>query len=256
MTVLAAILLFALTRAELLDRLKADPVVRLEGMVRVVGDCPEDMHREYMLPVAIRISDICSTLYRGESMRPQRFTDSPIVVHLGDVRTNLSNVAVLVTERKDRYPITKMYIPAPGFADIERIRNETVKAFYRAVKGEEIDDETALARLRAADPELRAADKYAELESWLAGEKQMKDDEHFLALMRSVLRPGVARESDVLRFASRLRIYPALSDIRFCGRFASCSFSQAVEHAAEDPRIRIAAFEKAPLVIAYGGGRG
>lgn len=256
MGVFATILLFALTRAELIERFKADPITRVDGLVQAIGDCPADMRREYLAPIAANMAGICNSLYRGERMKPIRFDLPAIIVHIGDVRTNISHIAVKVQRRDDGTRLTKMFMPSPGFADIERFRLETVKAFYRAVKGEEIDDETAIRRLHAADPDLRARDNYADLDKWLAGEPVKEDDEHFLKLMRSVIKPGYASESDVLRFASRLRLYPRTIDGFFCGRFWSCSFAEAVEYAKIDPRLRLEAYAKAPLLIAYGGGHG
>ena len=256
MGIFATILLLALTRAELIERFKADPITKVDGLVQAIGDCPADMRREYLAPVAANLADICNTLYRGERMKPVRFDLPAIVVHMGDVRTNVSTVAVKILRRDDGTRLTKMYIPSPGYADLEKLRLETIKAFYRAVKGEEIDDETAIKRLHAADPDLRAADKYMDLDKWLAGEPVKEDDEYYLKLTRSVIKPGYASESDVLRFASRLRLYPSVIDGHFCGRFWSCSFAEAVEYASIDPRLRLAAYSKAPLLIAYGGGHG
>ena len=89
---MASILVLALTRAELLDRLKAPPVTQLDGLVQVYGDCPADMRREYQLPIASYVSDICRRLYAADNMRPQKFTDPGIVVRIGDVRTNIAGV--------------------------------------------------------------------------------------------------------------------------------------------------------------------
>ena len=40
--VLASLLLLALTRAEVIDRFKAAPIVKVDGLVQVVADCPAD----------------------------------------------------------------------------------------------------------------------------------------------------------------------------------------------------------------------
>ena len=256
MVLLSAILLFALTRQEIIERFRAEPVTKVSGLVQVVADCPADMRREFQTPVAGNVAEICRTLYRGETMQPLRFDLPAIIVHIGDVRTNIANVVARPSKRDDGSSVTRIYIPSPGFADLGVLRTEVVKAFYRAVKGEELDDAAAVAKLRAADPVLRANDDYEAIERWLAGKGVAEDDEHYMKLCRSVITPGLARESDVLRFASRLRLYPPSYDAPFCGKYASCAFAEAVDFAKEDRRIRVVAFDKAPLVIAYGGGRG
>ena len=40
MPTFAAILLFALTRAEIIERLKAPPITDMDGLVQVYADCP------------------------------------------------------------------------------------------------------------------------------------------------------------------------------------------------------------------------
>ncbi len=59
----------------------------------------------------------------------------------------------------------------------------------------------------------------------------------------------------MLRFASRLRLYPKSFDAPIAGRYRDCSFADAIKLVDIDPRIRLMAYDKAPLVIAYGGGR-
>ena len=93
--------MLALTRAELLDRLKAPPVTQLDGLVQVYGDCPADMRREYQLPIASYVSDICRRLYAADNKRPQKFTDPGIVVRIGDVRTNIAEVVSRPAKRTD-----------------------------------------------------------------------------------------------------------------------------------------------------------
>ena len=82
------------------------------------------------------------------------------------------------------------------------------------------------------------------------------DDEEMIRLCRSVLVPGVARASDVLRFGDRLVLYPEYFDRPFCGKFRACTLKDAILHLKEDPRLRLHAYLKAPQVVLYGGGRG
>lgn len=256
MTMLAAALVLALTRAEIIERFRATPVTKVDGLVQVVADCPSDMRKEFQSPIAGFVSDLCRQLYRSENRKEERFESPGIVIYLGDVRTNVTDVVVRTRKRSDGSSFTRLYLPAPGHADIAKLRRESVKAFYLAVKGESLDDSAADEALRRADPAFRAEEGYARLAKWRAGEPVEGDDEQLLKLARSVLHPGVARPEDVLHFASRLYFYPEAYSSPFCGRHDSCSFRDAITLAKKDARIRFLAYVKAPQVVAFGGGRG
>ena len=249
MPLVAAIFLFALTRAEIIERMRAPVVTQAEGLVQVFASCPEDMRREYQMPIASFASETVNRLYQSLAMRPQRFGKAPIIIHVGSVRTNLAEVVSSVSGGR-----TRIYVKSPGYADIERLRVEIVKAFFRAVKGEEIDDAAAVRAFRRAHPQLRIADDRAELERWLRGEGG--DDERSLALMRKILKPGEATSRDVLIFASRLFLYPATFDRKFCGKYDCISFKEAITLAEKDPGVLLVARRKADEVVVFGGGRG
>ena len=251
-----AIFILALTRAEIIERFKAPPIIQAGGFVQVFADCPADMRREFQMPIASFAAGICESLRKKHAPSIQRFRDPGLVVYIGEERTNITNVVSRVLRRPDDSRWTKVYIPAPEFADIDAFRVEAIKAFFRAVKNEDYDDEEALEAYMDSDLNLRAQHEYASLEKWLSGAKMKEDDEYYLKLMRTVIIPGYAKESDVLRYASRLLLYPDTQDAPFCSKFASCTFRAAIELAALDPRIRIAAYKKAPLAVVYGGGRG
>lgn len=246
----------ALTRAEMIDRMRASPATRLDGLVQVIGDCPADMRREYLQPVASFAAGVCTSLYETEKIEPRRFRLPGILIYLGDERTNRTDLAVRELRRESGAPYVSIRIPAPGFADLEALRRETAKAFYLAVKGERIDDAAAVKALRRADPELRLADEEAELQAWLDGRPVEGDDEKYLRMMRTVARPGRATTADVLRYGAVLRLHPPLHCAPFCGRFGSCTFREAIDLVKKDPRIRIQAFLKRSEVVAYACGRG
>lgn len=265
----AAFLSLALSRAEIIERFRAQPLVKANGLVQTVADCPSDMRREFLSPVASYAAEICKSLARsqGSAAASRRFRDPGIVIHIGDVRTNLTHVSTVVAEREDGSLQTRLFIPAPGYVDMARLRLEIAKAYFRAADRRECGDAEAFLAMVEADPELRVQDQYERLAAWEDGRPRRDPagrdpeapddaDEEYLRLARSVVKPGFARPSDVLRFSSRLMLYPPLFSSPFCGRFRDCTFREAVELAALDPRIRFAALEKAPLVVAFGGGRG
>ena len=258
MLLAASILLLALTRAEIVERMKAPVITQCDGLVQVYADCPEDMRREFQMPVASFAAEVAKALYRGLAIKPRRYPVSPVKVHLGDVRTNLTDVVTKVRTNGVEV-VSRIYLESPGFADLGRFRLELIKAFSRTVRGEELTDAGAVALFRRADPQFRLADERAKLDDWLSGQLPSptpEDDEANLARMRKVLEPGVASRTDIRIFASRLYLYPVEFDLLFCGRFDCLSFREAVACSKVDPHVRIAAFRKSGLLVALGGGHG
>lgn len=247
--------LLALSRAEILERFKSPVITQAEGLVQVYADCSEDLRREYQMPVASFAAETVKTLYQGLNRKPVRFPKPGIVIHIGDVRTNLTTVAVRVATNESRI-VSRIYVPSPGFADLGKLRFEVAKAFFRSVEGREVSETEAVRAYRRADPALRIADERQMLEDWLAGAGGVTNDEEGLKLMRKVIDPGHASRRDVLTFASRLYLYPPSNDQRFLGRFDCISFREAIGFASKEPAIRLLARIKADEMPVFGGGRG
>lgn len=254
MSPLAAILLLALSRAEIIARFKAPVVTQAEGMVRVFADCPEDMRREYQMPIASFAADTVKALRRSLSIRSERSATPGIVIYVGEVRTNVSTVVARAVTNGASV-VSRIYIPAPGYADVDRLRLEIVKGFYRRVRGTELSDEQAAAAFRATDPRMRLEDECRRLEAWLETGVGV-DDEEGLRLMRRILSPGRAFPRDVLVFAARLYLYPPQYDLRFAGRHDCLSFRDAIACVGAEPAIRPLALIKAREMPVFGGGRG
>ena len=255
MILAASILMLALTRAELIERFKAPAITKDAGLVQVFADCPRDMREAYQSQVASFAAGVCRKLQAAARKTNEKFAEPGIVIYIGEERTNRTDVITRRISRKEGGRFTRIYLPAPGFSDIERFRLEVAKAYFLASDGKELDDAAAIEALENADPVLRVRRKYERLDKRLAGDGT-DDDEECLMLARSIIEPGIARVSDVLRFASRLRLYPRQFASPFAGRFRDATFAEAIKLAPYEPRIRLAASEKASLVVAYGGGHG
>lgn len=253
---LAAILAAALTQEEIVERMKAPPATRLDGLVQVTGFCPAKVREEFQTPIAIFVSDVCERMYRYTHDVRRRFKSPGVVVMLGEGDTENTNVVSTVQRRDEETFYTRIWLESPAAADISALRRATVKAYYLAVRGETIDDDAAEAAMRAADPGLRRADERAEMRLWMEGVKTSHDDEYFLALRRKISSLGHASPEDVLVFASRLMLFPETFSSPFCGKYRSCTFAEAVGLAARDARIRFLALAKETEVMAFGGGRG
>jgi hypothetical protein len=265
MFLLSLILAATLSRSELIERMRAFPVTRCAGLVQVYAHCPADMRDEYQMPVATFVSKLCDDIASSKAdiaflssatNMPSKYTDAGIMVIIGDTRTNDASVVSRPFKRKDGSCCTRIFLPAPAYSDIERLRLEIVKAYCFSVAKKTVGDEEAKRILRDSNPQLRIDHKYDEIDRWLRGEKTDGGDEEMLKLCRTVLQPGVARESDVLRFASRLCLYPLLYRYPLAGKYRCCSFSQALDIFTLDPTVRYVAYLKAPQIVAYGGGRG
>ena len=253
MSILATVLLVALTRAEIIERFKSPVITQADGLVQVYADCPEDMRKEFQGPVARFAADTVQMLYRGLAKKPERFSKAGVIIHVGDVRTNLTEVTAQVSTNGSRV-VTRIRVKSPGYADLYRFRMEVIKAFYRSVEKRELSDAEAVAAYRHADPTLRIFDERMKLEDWLAG-RGAKDDEEGLRMMRKVFEPGKSSPRDILIFASRLYLYPPQYDLRFLGKFDRLSFSEAVRFGRIDPIVRLMAYQKALELPVLGGGK-
>jgi hypothetical protein len=233
-------------------------VTQLDGLVQVYGDCPADMRRDFQLPVASFASDVCRKLYAAERKKQLKFADPGIIVRIGDVRTNITDVIVRPATRAGGAKFTRIYLPSPSGADLVKFRREVARAFYRAVDGVDLDDADVTKKLRESDPVTRVEDLQSEVAAWRErGEyAEGKTDEDYLKLLRGVHLPGVATKADVTTFASRLYLYPELYAVPFCGKYAACSFREAVLLAKEDPLVRLAAYQKIQSLMLFGSGHG
>ena len=250
---LAAFLLLALTRAEIIERFKAPVITQADGLVQVYADCPEDMRKEFQSPVARFAADTVQVLYQGLAKKPVRFSKAGILIHVGDVRTNLTEVTAQVSTNDSRV-VTRIRVKSPGYADLYRLRVEVIKAFFRCVEKREVPEAEAVAAYRRGDPALRVFDERMKLEDWLAG-RGTRDEEEGLRLMRKVFEPGVSSPRDVLVFASRLYLYPPQYDLRFLGKFDRLSFAEAIRFGRTSALARIVAYNRAFELPVMGGGR-
>lgn len=252
MSVVATFLMLALSRAELIARMKAPVITHADGLVRVYADCPEDMRREYQTPVARFAADTVQQLNRYYHFAPVKHPEPQIVISIGEVRTNRTDVLARATTNGQQV-VTRIFLPSPGFADLVRFRTEVVRAYCRARRGEELSPAAAEELSRLADPRLRTADERRELEAFLR--EGRGGHERGLELMRKVIEPGRATRQDVLIFASRLFLYPPYYGQAFVGGFQQLSFREALDFVKIDPRVRVLAYAKAGEMPAFGAGR-
>lgn len=253
MALLTTVLLLALSRAELIERFKSPVLTQAEGLVKVYANCAVDVRREFQAPIARFAGETVAALAGAERRRLTRFAQPGIVLHLGDVRTNCTDVIVRVATNEEQV-ITRLFLPSPAFTDLGVLRTEIVRAYYRTVVKREISSEAAREAYRQTDPGYRIADERRRLADWL-DRADGSDVEGFRLLYR-VFRPGRLSRIEARVFASRLRLYPRTFDRPFCGRFDALAFREAITCAKADPFVRLAALDKANELPVFGGGRG
>lgn len=244
--------LLALTRAEIIERMRAPVITQAEGFVQVFADCPDDMRREFQSPIARFAADTVHTLRDSISPRPEIYRRKGLVIYVGDVRTNLTTVTARAVTNDTRV-FTRIYVHSPGYADLQKFRLEVVKAFFRNVYNEELGDIAANAAWRRANPDMRIYDERKALEEWYTTGYGSYEDG--FRLMRKIVKPGFASRRDVLIFASRLYLYPPEFDLKFANLRRCLSFKEAIEF-RKDPLVRLVAFSRANFLPVFGGGRG
>ena len=253
MGLLATALVLALSRAEMIARFKAPVLTQAEGLVKVYASCTEDRRREYQAPVARFAGETVLTLAGASGRRLARVARPGIVLHLGDVATNRTDVLVRVATN-DGAVVTRLFLPNPATTDLAALRTEIARAYFRAVEKTERSAAEAAEAYRMTDPGYRVARARQRLADWV--ERAAGDDAEGFRLLYHVFKPGELSRIEARLFASRLRLYPQTLVRPFGGRFDALTFRAAIACAKDDPYVRLAALEKAAEMPVFGGGRG
>ncbi len=160
------------------ERLRSLPklATACDGLVGVLAaDVPGD-EVGFRLPILQFVSSQVRDLERAYKLQMPRREGIGIFVNVGDGRTNDTRVVVRVTRRKSG-PLTRIWLPSPGYSDIAQLRFEVAKAYFRA----------AVENFRELPPP-PGAPPPAEVPDWLVdGALRQTDIEQARADMRSVL---------------------------------------------------------------------
>ena len=254
MTVLATVLLLALSRAEIIERFKAPVLTQADGLVKVFATCSPDVRREFQSPVARFAGETITVLAHAENRRLTRAESPSVVIHLGDVRTNDVSVVTRISTNGS-HVVTRLYLTSPAHTDLSRLRLELVRAYARTFWRRELSIDEAHEAFLQTNPDYRVQKSRERLTAWLDRAEGATDEEG-LHLLYRVMRPGDLSRVEARVFASRLRLYPRLQAFPFAGRFHELDFREAITVAKLDPFVRLAAREKANELPIFGGGRG
>ena len=255
-----AILLAALSaaeRAEFIARFKTPPVTVVSGLVSVYADCDAGQRREFQQPVADFAGNICRRLYTADNLREEHQEHPAIAIHVQDGRGPDTNVVTTVMTR-DEHKFIRIRLPSPRYSDMDALRNAVVRGYYLTIHNKEISDDEAAVIFAELSPEVRAANRMAEVAAWRdAGHLKLgEDDESMLKEMRKVHIPGEITGPELQVFASRLNLYPESYRFPFAGKYHTLSFLEAIDVAKDDPAVRLAAANKVQELLLYGSGHG
>jgi len=153
-------------------------VTSSDGFIKVVAaDVPGD-ELGFRTPILSFASHVVRNLSGAYSLELPRRREPGLIIH-ADVGTS-NDVRVIVRRtRRDGQPLTRIHLPCPGYSDIEKLRVEVGKAFFRSwfttagTGGEEMADDLpdwlVQGAFRAADPQTALADRLFVLELWRSG---------------------------------------------------------------------------------------
>ena len=148
-----------------------------DGFVRVFAvEVPGDK-MGFCDPLVQFASGIVRSLGKTLSLPALPYGREPgLVIYAQDGRTNDTRVVVRASRRRSG-PFTRIWLPSPGFSDIDRLRLEVAKAYFRA----------AVEMYRELPPP-KGAPPPAEMPEWLVGGAlRLTDIEQARADMRDVL---------------------------------------------------------------------
>ena len=302
-----------------------------DGFVQVVAaEVPGDK-MGFCGPLVQFASRIANSLGKTLSLPALPQSREPrLLIYAQDGRTNDTRVVARASRRRSG-PFTRIWLPSPGYSDIDQLRLEVAKAYFRAAVEMyrelpppkdaplpvEMPEWLVVGALRLTDIELARADMRDVIEGWsdgyfpffpslcaqkdvpsilagylagwmkekllfpdvlkdlaagkeldglwlaerLTGEKDAAaqdrvSDYRLLRLLRKVISPGRAAQTDLRIFASRLLLYPSFYDKMFGGISHGCTFREAVESFSEDPEVRMVASRKAREVPLHAIGKG
>lgn len=136
--------------------------VSSDGFIRVVAnDNPRD-EVGYRLPILAFAGKTIDALAKAFDLKRERVPEAGLVIYAMDGRTNDTRVIVRNEMRRSGVPVVKIYLPSPGYSDLDDLRTAIARAFL----GAEIPDWVVQGVLRSEDDVTRRADERFVLELW------------------------------------------------------------------------------------------
>ena len=133
-----------------------------DGFIRVVAnDDPRD-EVGFRLPILAFASRTVDSISKSFGVKRERAAEPGLIIYAMDGRTNDTRVIVREETRKSGARILKIFLPSPGYSDIDEFRSGIVKAFL----GVDFPDWLVQGVIRSEDDATRREDERFVLQLW------------------------------------------------------------------------------------------
>lgn len=140
-------------------------VMSTDGFIRVVAyDNPRD-DVGFRRPILAFAGNLLDSLSRAFDVKRGKASEPGLVIYAMDGRTNDTRVIVKQETRGNGSSVVKIYLPSPGYSDLDELRMGIAKSFV----GPDMPDWLAQGVLRCRDGEMRREDTRFMLELWSSG---------------------------------------------------------------------------------------
>lgn len=212
---------------EIWDRLPK-AVMSTDGFVRVVAnDNPRDEmgFRRPILAFAVNEIDSLSKAFGIERVK---VAAPGLVIYALDGRTNDTRVVVRTETRNDGGKVSKVFLPSPGYSDLDELRMAVAHAFL----GPDLPKWVVQGALRCRNEDARRADIRMVLELWHAGKLPF-----FPALctdLRVAKGAAAALPGYVAGWMLERKLFPELRTRRWDGRWLAEKLTGETEPSLQD----------------------
>ena len=140
-------------------------VVSTDGFIRVVAyDNPRD-EVGFRRPILAFAGNLLDSLSNAFNVKREKVKEPGLVIYAMDGRTNDTRVIVKPEKRSNGSKVVKIYLPSPGYSDLDELRMGIAKSFI----GADMPDWLAQGVLRCRDSETIREDTRFMLELWSGG---------------------------------------------------------------------------------------
>ncbi|MBO5940589.1 MAG: hypothetical protein J6R18_05285 [Kiritimatiellae bacterium] len=140
-------------------------VVSTDGFIRVVSydDPADDMG--FRRPILAFAGNLIDSISRAFDIKRVKVSDPGLIIYAMGGRTNDTRVITKPETRADGSKVVKIFLPSPGYSDLDELSFGIAKAFV----GADLPDWIVQGVLRCRDGEMRRADTRFVLELWSDG---------------------------------------------------------------------------------------
>lgn len=140
-------------------------VVSTDGFIRVVSyDNPRD-DMGFRRPILAFAGNLIDSLSHAFDIKRTKVSEPGLIIYAMDGRTNDTRVIVKSETRADGSKVVKIFLPSPGYSDLDELNFGIAKSFV----GADFPDWVVQGALRCRDAETRRADTRFVLELWSDG---------------------------------------------------------------------------------------